>query len=87
MIDCPDKGDNPRPMGDDVRCGDSPAVQPVIGVAVAIGAWVVLSIPAALLLAQFVGAQTSWADEPGPSVIPDSERRPLPPHLRQTETV
>lgn len=61
-------------------------MQPVIGVAVAIGAWLVLSIPAALLLAQFAGAQ-SWTDAPEPSVIPDAERRPLPPHLRQTETV
>lgn len=60
-------------------------MQPVIVVAVVIAAWLLLSIPAALLMAQFVDSPGCGADAPEPSVIPDIERRPLPPHLRRPE--
>lgn len=61
-------------------------MQPVSGLMIAIGAWLVLSIPAALLFAQCVDARDT-ADDLELPVIPDVERCPPPPHLRKSETV
>ncbi|MGI5125348.1 hypothetical protein ACQEVB_00910 [Pseudonocardia sp. CA-107938] len=49
---------------------------------VVLGSWLLLSLPAALLLGRLLRSRDPLAAIP---VIDDADRRPLPPSLRVTE--